>query len=119
MKGVSRENVIWIGGSLRRLCTQRIATPTTNPNHILSAHALHRLSVCRTDACFWRFSDSCRRHFSRLALAPDDHRADSPPSLCVLGNDRVPSQRIRFHCHWFATSQDPARVESTIAHWCL
>jgi hypothetical protein len=28
---VSKENVIWIGGSSRWLCTQRIATPTSNP----------------------------------------------------------------------------------------
>ena len=31
MKGVSNEIVIWIGGSSRRLCTQRIARPTSNP----------------------------------------------------------------------------------------
>ena len=49
--------------------------------------------------------------------AADDQRADSPPSLCVLGNDRVPSQRVRFYRHRSATSQNPARVESRIAHW--
>ncbi len=76
----------------------------------LSAERMHASGVLATVA---------RRHFSRLALAADDHRADPPPSLCVLGNDRVPSQRIRFHCHWSATSQNPARIESTIAHWRL
>src|SRR5207248_1817624 len=83
----------------------------------LVAHALYRLSARRTNACLWRFGDSCRRHLSWLALPADDQRADPPPSLCVLGNDRVRSQRIRLHRHRSATSQNPARVESRIAHW--
>ena len=29
---VTKEIVIWIGGSSRWLCTQRIATPTSKPN---------------------------------------------------------------------------------------
>src|SRR5580765_4461752 len=52
-----------------------------------------------------------------MALPADDDRTDAPPSLCVLGNDRIPSQRVRFHRHRSTTSQNPAWVESRIAHW--
>src|SRR6266567_5028405 len=45
MKGVSSEIVIWTGGSSRWLCTQRIATPTSNPIPIPAAAAQRKRDV--------------------------------------------------------------------------
>jgi len=56
-------------------------------------------------------------HFSLAGIPADDERADSPPSLCVLGNDRVPSSTGSFSSSSVCNFQHPACVESRIAHW--